>query len=157
MLHYLLFWLVRASELKDASHIDELTDESVLILEVVDVVVLKLEERSCLRLLINDDWEDGAGIQLGGGIEIDLAQQGAQASHRPAIPLHLLSEADDLGRVRKVRKGLKYLLAAGFDEERNRWEEHHWPRSSRKYRSYALTPRRRARSDTCKAQDYPRV
>ena len=50
--------IIGLCEFKHACHVDELTDESVRISEVVDVVVLELEEGSCLRLLVNDDWKD---------------------------------------------------------------------------------------------------
>ena len=60
-----------ACKLQDASHVHELADKRVRVGEVVDVVVLELEERSSARLLVNDNWQNQAGIQLSRCIEID--------------------------------------------------------------------------------------
>ena len=59
LLHRLLIALLSStSQFKDASHVDEFSDERVLVSEVVDVVVLELEERGSLASLIDDYRQD---------------------------------------------------------------------------------------------------
>ena len=51
----LLSSIVRARQLKNARHIDQLADEGALVREVVNVIVLKLEETGGARFLVDDD------------------------------------------------------------------------------------------------------
>ena len=68
----LLGSVVRACQLKNARHIDQLADESALVREVVDVIVLELEETSGASFLVYNDRQNQAGIQLGRRIEVHL-------------------------------------------------------------------------------------
>lgn len=58
----LLGSVIRARQLKDARHIDQLADEGALVREVVDVIVLKLEEASGTCFLVDNDRQDRAGV-----------------------------------------------------------------------------------------------
>ena len=98
-----------AGKLQDAGHVYQLADKRVRVSEVIDVVVLELEEGSSARLLVNDDWQDQAGIQLSRCIEVDLAKQAREICYRLGIALDLSPQAVDLlerDMNNKVRKGL---------------------------------------------------
>ena len=58
----LLGSIVRARQLKNARHIDQLANEGALVREVVDVVVLELEETSGASFLVDNDRQNQAGV-----------------------------------------------------------------------------------------------
>ena len=58
----LLGSIVRARQLKNARHIDQLANEGALVSEVVDVIVLELEETSGASFLVDDDRQNQAGV-----------------------------------------------------------------------------------------------
>ena len=58
----LLGSIVRARQLENARHIDQLANEGALVREVVDVIVLELEETSGTSFLVDDDRQNQAGV-----------------------------------------------------------------------------------------------
>ena len=88
--------VARARQLKNARHVYQLADEGALVREVVDVIVLELEEAGGTGLLVDDDRQDQAGVQLGRRIEVDLSEEPTEAGDGARVPLHLLPEAVDL-------------------------------------------------------------
>ena len=67
------------------------------------MVVLELEEGSSARLLVNDDWQDQAGIQLSRCIEVDLAKKACKICYRLSIALNLSPQAINLFRKRYIQ------------------------------------------------------
>ena len=92
----LLSRVARARQLKNARHVYQLADEGALVREVVDVIVFELEEAGGAGLLVDDDRQDQAGVQLGRRIEVDLSEEPTEAGDGARVPLHLLPEAVDL-------------------------------------------------------------
>ena len=58
----LLSSIVRARQLKNARHINQLTNEGALVSEVVDMIVLELEETSGASFLVDNDRQNQAGV-----------------------------------------------------------------------------------------------
>ena len=68
-------------KLQDTCHIYKLTNECLLIREVVNVIVLELEEVCHLLFLVNDNWQDLGCIQLLWSIEVHLAEKTTQGGY----------------------------------------------------------------------------
>ena len=54
--------VIRARQLKNARHIDQLAYEGALVCEVVNVIVLELEETSGASFLVDNDRQNQAGV-----------------------------------------------------------------------------------------------
>lgn len=60
---------------KDTAKVDYFPNKGVVVDKVVNMVVFKVIEVSGLRFLLDDDWQDLRCVQLGWGVEVDLAQK----------------------------------------------------------------------------------
>ena len=87
---------ILTSEFEDARHVDQLADERALVRKVVNVVVLELVERRRLRLLVDDNGEHLACVELGGRVEVHLPKERAEAGDGSRVPLNLLVQVVDL-------------------------------------------------------------
>ena len=60
------------------------------------MVVLELEEGSNTRLLIDNDWQDQACVELCRSIKVDLAEKTCKICHWFSISLDLSAKTVDL-------------------------------------------------------------
>jgi hypothetical protein len=76
-----VFWAFNffgGCQLENTFEINNFSDKSVGVLEVVDMVVTEVEEVRCLGLLFNDDRQDLRSIELCWCVEVDLAKESGQ-------------------------------------------------------------------------------
>ena len=69
----LLLRLIIGSQFQYTAHLDQLTNESSLVSEIVDVVVLEEVKVGRFRVTFDNYWQNLGCIQLDWSVEIDLS------------------------------------------------------------------------------------
>ena len=70
--------LIVCGQFQNAAHLNQFTDESRLVSEVVNVIVFEEVKVSRFRVTFDYYWQNLGSIQLDWSVEINLSQEGTQ-------------------------------------------------------------------------------